>query len=235
MSVSSFGVRVSFCILYVYINKKHNSLRIYTLFFYPSYLFKFVSKLVRSHFVFIIIFATVHCAVAIWHRSIKKKLGLDVPRGAQPNCDSQATNLSTMRRSTHFPFVVDVKRFLVVNSLEELNKKLDRYYMVLILRCLHSLNNMLAWGIRWSRVHNIWLHMSNTRGHIDEVERNHLRGERKSIKKSNDRSGWWWQIKMRTHGNFGDRGWKTPVNSGFTQKDLILTLNSKYHIKINID
>jgi len=34
--------------------------------------------------------------------------------------------------------VEEVKRFLVADSLEELNKKLDRYYMVLILRHLHS-------------------------------------------------------------------------------------------------
>jgi len=34
--------------------------------------------------------------------------------------------------------VEKVKRFLVADSLEELKKKLDKYYMVLILRSLHS-------------------------------------------------------------------------------------------------
>jgi len=33
---------------------------------------------------------------------------------------------------------VEVERFLVTDSLEDLNKKLDRYYMVLIVRSLHS-------------------------------------------------------------------------------------------------
>jgi len=33
--------------------------------------------------------------------------------------------------------IEEVKRFLVADSLEELNKKLDRYYMVLIMRSLH--------------------------------------------------------------------------------------------------
>jgi len=45
----------------------------------------------------------------------------------------RATNWSSMRWSTHFLFVVEeVKRFLVADLLEELNKKLDRYYMDLI-------------------------------------------------------------------------------------------------------
>jgi len=34
--------------------------------------------------------------------------------------------------------VEELKRFLVADSLEEVNKKLDKFYMVLILRCLHS-------------------------------------------------------------------------------------------------
>jgi len=35
--------------------------------------------------------------------------------------------------------VAEVKRFIVVNSVEDLNKKLDRYYMVLILRSQHRI------------------------------------------------------------------------------------------------
>ena len=34
--------------------------------------------------------------------------------------------------------VEELKRFLVANSLEEVNRKLDKFYMVLILRSLHS-------------------------------------------------------------------------------------------------
>jgi len=34
--------------------------------------------------------------------------------------------------------IEEVKRFLVVGSLEKLNKKLDRYYMVLIPRSIRS-------------------------------------------------------------------------------------------------
>ena len=34
--------------------------------------------------------------------------------------------------------VEELKRFLVVDSLEEVNRKLDKFYMVLILKSLHS-------------------------------------------------------------------------------------------------
>ena len=34
--------------------------------------------------------------------------------------------------------VEELKKFLVADSLEEVNKKLDKFYMVLILRSLHS-------------------------------------------------------------------------------------------------
>ena len=34
--------------------------------------------------------------------------------------------------------VEELKRILVVDSLEEVNRKLDKFYMVLILRSLHS-------------------------------------------------------------------------------------------------
>ena len=34
--------------------------------------------------------------------------------------------------------VEELKRFLVADSLEEINRKLDKFYMVLILRSLHS-------------------------------------------------------------------------------------------------
>ena len=34
--------------------------------------------------------------------------------------------------------VEELKRFLVADSLEEVNRKLDKFYMVLILRSLHS-------------------------------------------------------------------------------------------------
>jgi len=69
-------------------------------------------------------------------RWTKPRLG--VPFGIPLNPDDCVMNLDMVSHMVKARATTEeVKRFLVVNSLEELNMNIDRYYMVLILRSLH--------------------------------------------------------------------------------------------------